>query len=127
MDIKTARKPRQLVSLTSLIDVVFILLVFFMITSNYQQWRQLPLYSADAAGVGEMSNRVLLVVQPDLLQLDGQAMSSQALTDYIQRKVETRPDLHILLQPGDGVLLQRMVAVLDQIAAAGGRSASIIR
>lgn len=125
MGIKTVRKPRQLIGLTPLIDVVFILLVFFMITSNYQQWRQLPLHSTVAGSAGETPKTVLFVVQPDALLLEGETVTTEVLTAYIQRNVGLMPDLHILLQPGDGVILQRMVEVLDQVAAAGGRSVSI--
>ncbi|MGK0476314.1 MAG: biopolymer transport protein ExbD, partial [Oleispira sp.] len=40
-------KQRNLISLTPLIDVVFILLVFFMLTSSFVEWKFIDL------GIGE--------------------------------------------------------------------------
>lgn len=43
MLLKVQTKPKNLVSLTPLIDVVFILLLFFMLTSSFSQFRQIEL------------------------------------------------------------------------------------
>ena len=40
-------KKRRGISLTPLIDVVFILLLFFMLSSNFMHWRQITLSSAE--------------------------------------------------------------------------------
>ncbi|WVM94262.1 MotA/TolQ/ExbB proton channel family protein [Halopseudomonas pachastrellae] len=40
-------KKRRGISLTPLIDVVFILLLFFMLSSNFMHWRQISLSSAN--------------------------------------------------------------------------------
>ncbi|THK40217.1 hypothetical protein E8Q33_15080, partial [Methylophaga sp. SB9B] len=37
---------RRLISLTPLIDVVFILLLFFMLSSGFTQWRQMDITAA---------------------------------------------------------------------------------
>ncbi len=127
MDIKQHRKPKRLISLTPLIDVVFVLLVFLMISSNHIKWRHLPLHSVQAGGTGATSESILLRFQPHSLDINGQSMTPEELNAFIRQKVAVTPDLHILLQPGKQVVLQRTVEVLDQIAAAGGRSASITR
>ena len=36
------RRRRRLIGLAPLIDVVFILLLFFMLTTNFTRWRELP-------------------------------------------------------------------------------------
>ncbi len=127
MDIKQHRKPKRLISLTPLIDVVFVLLVFLMISSNHIKWRHLPLHSVQAGGAGATSESILLRLQPHSLDINGQGMTPEELNAFIRQKVAVTPDLHISLQPGKQVVLQRTVEVLDQIAAAGGRSASITR
>jgi biopolymer transport protein ExbD len=56
-----ARKARR-ISLTALIDVVFILLMFFMLTSSFSQWRAMefrsPVQGADST---DQPPRVLLL------------------------------------------------------------------
>ncbi|MDO6805130.1 biopolymer transporter ExbD, partial [Wenyingzhuangia sp. 1_MG-2023] len=44
----TPRRARP-ISLTALIDVVFILLMFFMLTSSFTQWLTMPLASQSAS------------------------------------------------------------------------------
>ena len=44
-----AQKKRPLISLTPLIDVVFILLVFFMLASSFLDWRSIDLSTPAAA------------------------------------------------------------------------------
>ena len=67
------RRARKL-SLTALIDVVFILLMFFMITSSFSHWRSLDIEST-AAGSSDTSNEpapvVLLRTSGALLALIG--------------------------------------------------------
>lgn len=125
MDINKHRKPKRLISLTPLIDVVFILLIFFILSSNYLKWRQLPLHNVQSGGSGASSESILLRIKPDSLDINGQPMTADELSLFIRQRVEIVSDLHILVQPGREVVLQRTVEVLDQIAAAGGRSASI--
>lgn len=57
------RKARP-ISLTALIDVVFILLMFFMLTSSFTHWRAVTLDSKSASASAATDNK-----QPQLLVL----------------------------------------------------------
>lgn len=127
MDIRKHRKPRRLISLTPLIDVVFILLVFFMISSNYQKWRHLPLESEASGHSAENTESILLRLKPHSLDVNGQVMTPDELSSFIKRQLEVTPDLHVWVQPGRQVVLQRTVDVLDRMAADGVQSVSLTR
>ena len=52
-------RNNRLVSMTPLIDVVFILLLFFMLVSNFQQWRGMPLNLAGQQNNPEQQSRLI--------------------------------------------------------------------
>ena len=66
-------RRRPLISLTPLIDVVFILLVFFMLASSFLDWRSIDLNAPAQAAAGPAIEGALLVeIHPDRLLLSGE-------------------------------------------------------
>lgn len=124
---RTERR-RNLISLTPLIDVVFILLVFFMLASSFLDWRAIDLSPPVKAGGGTMIDGVLLVdVGTDSLRLSGEAMELEALADRVGSQVSARPDRTVIIRPGAEVTLQRTILVLDRLRAAGVQDMSLVR
>jgi biopolymer transport protein ExbD len=123
-------RPRRLISLTPLIDVVFILLLFFMSVSNYQKWHRLPLDSAQSGQSQKQSSsdaKIMLIrLNVDSLKIDGILMNTMDFNQHIKEKINSSPNLKILLQPAGDIVLQRMVNIIDQINAAGGSNISIV-
>ncbi|MGR3603545.1 MAG: ExbD/TolR family protein [Heliomarina sp.] len=110
-------RPRRKPSLTPMIDVVFLLLVFFMLASRFgvDQVMPLPL----ASGGSDYSGPPRLVdIQPDALQLNGRKMPIEALIAALKDMTE-RPDDLIILRGDDETDLQRLVTVAAQLRSAG--------
>jgi len=119
---------RRGISLTPLIDVVFILLVFFMLASSFLDWRHIALQTpAGPAGGSAMTGALLVEVRPDSVRLAGETLTLDALAERIARQLGDDPDHRILIAPAEGVSLQRAVAVLDRLSAAGAVDISLIR
>lgn len=112
------RRPVR-ISLTPLIDVVFILLVFFMLATRLSDWRALPLSVGGASAQGgagqQMTGAVLIEVTPDGLRLGGVPLAPEGLADALARHAG-RP---VLVAPRGAVSTARLVAALDRIEAAG--------
>ena len=122
-----AKRRRATISLTPLIDVVFILLVFFMLASSFLDWRSIDLDPPAKAGTGGgLKGAMLIEIQRDGLRLAGRDMSLEAL----QRKLTTRlaedPTQRVLVKAGGDVRLQRTVSVLDVLAGTGVSNLSLI-
>ncbi|MXY62933.1 MAG: biopolymer transporter ExbD, partial [Synechococcus sp. SB0665_bin_28] len=82
----TFRRSRAAVSLTPLIDVVFILLIFFMLVSNLQRTNRIDLHISDRnSAPTQAQDRAFLVTikRDDALQLDGQPVSLAQLRGRI--------------------------------------------
>jgi biopolymer transport protein ExbD len=122
------RRGRPLISLTPLIDVVFILLVFFMLASNFLHWRSIALNApAEAAAGPSMEGALLVEVRPDGLRLAGETLSADALAARIGQRLAQTPDQRVLVKPAAGVPLQAAVDVLDRLSEAGATEIALIR
>lgn len=108
-------KPRRRPSLTPMIDVVFLLLVFFMLASRFgaDTVLSLPLASSGAAYSGPPR---LVDVTPNEIRLNG--VASQNITADISPLMQS-PEDAIILRARDAAKLQRVIDVSQQLTAAG--------
>lgn len=119
-------RRRAVISLTPLIDVVFILLVFFMLASSFMEWRTLDL-GVDKAGGGQgMKGAMLLELRPEGVRLSGEVVDTETLVERLSGRFAEDPEQAILIKPHADVPLQSAVALIDKIAAAGGRAVSFV-
>jgi biopolymer transport protein ExbD len=122
-------RRRSLVSLTPLIDVVFILLVFFMLASSFLDWRaiQLDTPSASSGPSDQTSTTLVIGVHANGLRLDGRAATLDTIADRVAKRVAEDPDQRVLIRPAAGVPLQRAVTVLDRMATLGVTNMALSR
>jgi biopolymer transport protein ExbD len=110
---RQARRP----SLTPMIDVVFLLLVFFMLAARFGHDLSLPV----ATGGGETGYEGpprLVTVGAGTLSLNGRETALDALPDALAPLMSDPSDI-VVLRPDAGVDLQRLIAVSDALRAAG--------
>ena len=120
------RRWRRTIGLTPLIDVVFILLMFFMLASSFRDRRGIALEAPDATARGMgWSGALLVEIRRDGLRLSGQELSLHEIAARLSEHLEREPDRRVLVRPGDGVSLQHTVTILDRIEATGARSVSL--
>ena len=121
----SSRRSRAAVSLTPLIDVVFILLIFFMLVSNLQRTNMIDLRVSDreSAPTQAQDRALLVTINRDALLLNGQHVSLAQLRE----QVALQPQRQVALEPADGVSLQQVVNVLDQLRGAGARQVSFLQ
>ncbi|MCC2655738.1 MAG: Biopolymer transport protein ExbD/TolR [Panacagrimonas sp.] len=110
---------RSRVPLTSLVDVVLCLLFFFMLTSQYLDWRVLPVDLAEVAPDGAAPSALTVLLLADGgLRLGEQPASVTDVIAAIRADAGTRP---VMLVPARGVSVQATVDVLDALAPSGAR------
>lgn len=114
-----APPPRRRPGLTPMIDVIFLLVVFFMLAARFGAEGAQPL--ALAGGVGAWQGPPRLVeVRPEGVALNGVALDPADLTAALAPLV-AGPDDPVLLRAAGGAGLQRVVDVLQALAASGHR------
>ena len=112
------RKARRL-NLTPMIDVVLLLLVFFMMVSRFGGVQGVPLALAAPGGQVNWSGPPRLVdVLPQGVLLNGVPVAAEALATALAPLMAAPTDA-VILRPRDGAPVQRVVAVIDGLRAAG--------
>jgi biopolymer transport protein ExbD len=116
---------RRAISLTPLIDVVFILLLFFMLSSTFIQWRQIDVSAPSEAEVESHTHRVI-----KLLTDDGQFMFDNKLFDMndltaVSNLVAEDPESVYIIEVESGLHTQSMIDLLDSIKRAGANSVTL--
>lgn len=128
---RTAYRPRanrSLISLTPLIDVVFILLVFFMLASSFVEWQAIDLgESGPPVSVSSGDAAMVVRVQADgTVLIKGDRVAPEALAARLQALAATAPEQRLAVEPMPGVSLQQVVDVLEAAAGAGLSAVSLV-
>lgn len=110
---RRSRRP----SLTPMIDVVFLLLVFFMLASQFGQDAAVRLSGA-GAGAAYSGPPRLIDIAPDGLTLNGMGVDIAGLPDALTPLTQDRADT-VILRGTDGASLQRLLDVAQALQAAG--------
>ncbi|KEA63706.1 Biopolymer transport protein ExbD/TolR [Marinobacterium lacunae] len=123
LDTGAARKPAR-ISLTPLIDVVFILLLFFMLSSSFTQWRQLdlPIPTAATSQAKEVSV-VRLLDNEGSISIEGEhlVLTQQARLAAV---VAAHPGV-FGIDVAEGVNTQSLVRLVDALKLAGAENVSL--
>ena len=110
---RAARRP----SLTPMIDVVFLLLVFFMLASRFGGESVIEIGLAAGAGGDWQGPPRLLVVAPEALRLNG---AEVALADVAAHMAPLMPEAGApIILRSDGADLQRLLDVMEALRAGG--------
>lgn len=117
-------RPRRRPSLTPMIDVVFLLLVFFMLASRFGTDAVVQL-ALGGQGAGYSGPPRLIDVLPEGQRLNGVDQGLDEVVVTLDRLTETRADT-IVLRARDGAALQRMVTVVAALRAAGYTSVAVL-
>ena len=127
------RKNRNIVDLnvTSLVDVLFLLLIFFTLTSTFKRAGELDLQLPEATTAGPVNAgpnghplNLVLTVQGTLL-LDGAPTTLEALPPKLRAFREREPERQVLIEAEKEVGHGQVVGLLDAVRAAGFTSVGI--
>jgi biopolymer transport protein ExbD len=122
---RTRRSP--FINIVSLIDILAILLIFFIVTTNFRKPQpQLQINlpdskSAEASASSEKEPAVLRVKSEKEITLDDKPVTIENLTATLQKIRETQPSRGIAMQADREAPFGTVVKILDSLKAAGLR------
>jgi len=119
-----ANPRRRGLSLTPLVDVIFLLLLFFMLASSFSRQVELDLAATAAGAPGPEAPPLFLRLEPSGLSLNGVALDLDALPAALADPraappVEDGALPLVMVSLRDGVTAQRLVDLLAVLRAAG--------
>lgn len=117
----TSRRKSGRLSMTSLIDIIFLLLLFFMLTSTFSRFAEVELSAAGGqAGqsAGAQPQMLFLRLSESGLSLNGAPVPPETLHDTIAtRSAGTEIPMRLLVAVTEGVTAQ---ALTDTLVALRG-------
>ena len=122
MDFSGRSKSKVELNVAPLIDIVFLLLVFFMLASTFIRPESINLAIRAPSGVGEQSEQPILVHigANGEIRLNGLVLTIQDLKqELLARSSLPQNNLTITVQTQDDVSVQFLVKVMDEINEAG--------
>ncbi len=119
------RRARRRPSLTPMIDVVFLLLIFFMLAARFGGGEAAALNGA-GTGTGRWQGPPRLVtVALGSVRLNGRELAPEAVVAAL-RPLMPGPDAPVVLRPRAGATVQELMAIADRLRAAGIRNLVVV-
>jgi biopolymer transport protein ExbD len=127
MQFYTRKRRSPFINIVSLIDILAILLIFFIVTTNFRKPQpQLQINlpdskSAEASASSQKEPAVLRVKSEKEITLDEKPVTIENLTTALQKIRETQPSRGIAMQADREAPFGTVVKILDSLKAAGLR------
>lgn len=138
MELARRAHPTRLISLVPLVDVMLILLIFFMVTSTYLDLDMVPMVDradADAEVAPSLSGNGRSASAPLLIRLGadgrafvrGEALDPVSLETAIRARLAGRSDARIIVLPSAHASVQALVSLMETASGAGATALSVVR
>lgn len=107
--------------LTSLIDIVFLLLIYFLLTTNFMVDEGIKIKLPQARAAAPQTEEVITVYvdQQGRAYLGTQELSHARLFDQLKEMIKDRENKLVVIRADRGVILNKTVKVMDVAKAAG--------
>lgn len=114
--------------ITPLIDVVFLLLIFFMLTTtfiNVESGVKVDLPSGDFAEVSESQNLVVSITENNVLYLNNKLIDPNRLSETIKEEIGDSSGVLVVLEADQNINHGKVVRVMDLIKKGGAERIAI--
>jgi len=115
------KAKRELINITPLIDVVFILLVFFMLAGSIEPkdaFAVTPTASTSDKR-GDVQDLVILVGEEGEIAINDRKVARDELEGEVRDILTSRPEVLIQLKPDAGAKAKDVIAIMEDIRSGG--------
>ena len=120
MNFRQLRRPEVSINLTPLIDVVFLLLIFFMVSTSFSELSQLVVDLPEAEGAPASTDTTLLLVVDveGNMTLDGAPVpyDARGLSEALRQRLSGNIDIPVTLSADAMTPHQYVVTAIDVAA-----------
>lgn len=137
MELRRTRRRHSAISIVSLIDVMMILLIFFMITSTYLDLNMIPAVQQSDTPVdqpappnADRSGATTLLIRlgaDGRAHVQGKPLDLDALGALITARLVDTQGLQIVVLPSPRASTQALISVMDRATKAGAAALRIVR
>ena len=121
MEFSGRQRSKQELNVAPLIDVVFLLLIFFMLASTFIEPKsvELMLGSGTTQTVTAVDPLEIDVATDGSIKLNGLRLSVEQLTVEIAARIKGDPNRIVTIRAEAEIPVQRLIQVMDQVRSAG--------
>ena len=124
-----SRKNFRQIQLTSLIDILVLLVVFFMLSSTFIKTEsiELSIPKVDNSTKAQADASIIRVFVSDNgdISIGNRLVDEAELQRSLRAIFKSNPAQRILILSGGKVSVQRMVSVMDEVYQSGGKNLSV--
>lgn len=123
------RQPRKALhmNLTSLVDIIFMLVIFFMMTTSFTASESMEL-SLPSKGAGIVNSKDIMnirIMSTGHVTINNQYVDAPTLNDELVETIARDPDTKIAIISTPGVSVQQLVSLMDLVYLSGGRNVQV--
>ncbi|MFP6582910.1 MAG: biopolymer transporter ExbD [Candidatus Hydrogenedentota bacterium] len=117
----TGRKRKPSINITSLIDVMFLLLIFFMVSSTFKDDEaiEITLPRAGTGSAQSLDYTEIVVTQDGVYRMGEAVVEEDALRAHLTALIESDPDAKVVLSADADADWQPIVSAIDILRKAG--------
>ena len=118
---KRALTAQAEIQMTPLIDMVFILLIFFVVTTSFVSETGLDIQRPQSSSSETLprENIPVAISADGRITVDGQRVGLFSIRPFLEKRLRMQPGLAVVLVADKAVSVDRVVRVMDEIRAAG--------
>jgi biopolymer transport protein ExbD len=115
------------VNLTPMLDVVFIMLIFFIVTASFIKEYGIEINRPDASPQTLTNREVILVTisATDQVWIGGRSVDLRSIRANMERMLAEKPDAQVVIRADASCTNGAFVSVLDQARQAGAANVSL--
>ena len=124
---RTAADEEDEVNLTPMLDVVFIMLIFFIVTASFVKEAEIDISRPPAATAErkERGNILIAITENDQIWIDRRQVDPRALRANIERLHAENPQGSVVIQADKESKTDTLIQVMDAARSAGVFNVSI--
>ena len=124
MPLKTHHDEQPTINLTPMIDIVFLLIIFFMVGAKFSEMEpKIPVKVPEVSNAGALTaapqRRIVSIQKNGQVALDDEIMTLPALVEELSVAREEYPELGVVIRGDAEGAFQNVAAVLSACRAAG--------
>lgn len=132
MQLTRTQPPKTMISLVPMIDVMLILLVFFMVTSTYLNLDMIPVVDTTEQPVpltatDDATTLLIHLAADGRARVRGQSHSIDSLAELFRTHLSVNPLTSIVILPSGGATTQNLVSLMDTATRVGATRIRLIR
>jgi len=129
MALLTKKKKNIEINVAPLIDIVFLLLIFFMLTSEFTDFKTIDMISPNQSSTSIQKNDLPIIInlsENGLVEIDKIEIKLEDLSETIQMKLLNSNNKKIVISTLNKTKINNLIIVVDTIRSLGIENIALI-